>query len=110
MSMGLLNWASRVVLRRAAVSPHCRALRALSKRRNALGCRLGRLLGPFDGDPDIYGIRALNSCRARPNTCSIRAQAVDATRAANVAQGQERGARGYRALERQVTRSGHPPG
>jgi hypothetical protein len=26
----------------------------------------------FDRDADIYGIRALNSCRARQNTCSIR--------------------------------------
>ena len=36
------------------------------------------------------------------------AYAVDATRAACFPQGQERGARGYRALERQVTRSGQP--
>jgi hypothetical protein len=27
--------------------------------------------GSFDRDPDAYGIRALNSCRARSNTCSI---------------------------------------
>jgi hypothetical protein len=25
----------------------------------------------FDRDPDIYGIRALKSCRARQYTCSI---------------------------------------
>jgi len=26
---------------------------------------------PLDRDPDIYGIRALKSCRARQNRCSI---------------------------------------
>jgi hypothetical protein len=32
-----------------------------------------RIASTVDRDPNIYGIRAINSCRARSNACSIRA-------------------------------------